>query len=87
LVVFSEIFYAPQNQAWVALVDGVEVPHHRVNYLLRALTLPAGNHEVVFEFKPKTYLAGERLDLTFSWLLITGLGFLGFLGWRSHGKV
>jgi hypothetical protein len=87
LVVFSEIFYAPQNQAWVALVDGVEVPHHRVNYLLRALTLPAGNHEVVFEFKPKTYLAGERLDLTFSWLLIAGLGFLGFLGWRSHGKV
>ena len=50
LLVFSEIYYP----GWTAKVDGQEVELGRVNYVLRALKMPAGKHEVVLEFRPLT---------------------------------
>ena len=37
---------------WRATVDGVEVPIVRVDTLFRGVVLPAGTHEVRFEFAP-----------------------------------
>ena len=37
---------------WVARIDGNEVPFHRANGIFRALCVPGGEHEVVFEFHP-----------------------------------
>lgn len=51
VAVFSEVYFP---WGWTAIVDGKEVPVGRVNYLLRALRLPAGSHEVVFEFNPQS---------------------------------
>lgn len=48
VVVFSEIFYP----GWTATIDGQPAELGRVNYVLRALKVPAGNHEVVMEFRP-----------------------------------
>lgn len=48
VVVFSEIHYP----GWTATVDGKSVELGRVNYILRALRVPAGKHEVVFTFRP-----------------------------------
>ena len=50
LVVFSEIYYP----GWVATVDGVEQPLGRVDYVLRALQVSPGKHEVVLSFFPKS---------------------------------
>ena len=50
VIVFSEIYYP----GWTATVDGVEQPLGRVNYVLRALQVKAGKHEVVLSFFPKT---------------------------------
>jgi hypothetical protein len=50
VLVFSEVYYP----GWTATVDGQEVELGRVNYALRALRVPAGQHEVVLTFRPKT---------------------------------
>ena len=47
LAIFSEIFF---DKGWKAYVDGVEVPAIRADYVLRALTLPAGEHKVQWKF-------------------------------------
>lgn len=49
--VFSEVYY----DGWKASIDGSEVPVSRVNYVLRGIEIPAGEHEVVFEYTSETY--------------------------------
>ena len=50
VVVFSEIYYP----GWTATVDGVEQELGRVDYVLRALQVKPGKHEVVLSFFPKS---------------------------------
>ena len=49
LAVFSEIYFP---WGWNVSVDGKPVEMGRVNYVLRALQLPAGDHEIDFKFAP-----------------------------------
>lgn len=58
LAVFSEIYFP---WGWTATVDGKEVPVGRVNYVLRALQLPAGEHTVVFRFDPQSVHTTETV--------------------------
>lgn len=51
LALFSEVFFP---WGWVAKVDAQEVPIVRANYILRAINVPAGEHEIEFEFAPST---------------------------------
>ena len=49
LAVFSEVYFP---WGWKVSVDGKPVEMGRVNYVLRALQLPAGDHEIDFKFDP-----------------------------------
>jgi hypothetical protein len=60
LTVFSEAFY---KNGWQAYVDGIQVDHFRVNYLLRGLILPEGDREVKFNFKPKVVYTGSYISI------------------------
>lgn len=60
--VFSEIYYP---YGWNAYIDGEKQEHFRVDYVLRALNIPAGHHEVVFEFRPDSIYKGYKVSLTF----------------------
>ncbi len=51
VAVFSEVYFP---WGWKATIDGQEVPLSRVNYVLRALPLPAGKHEIVMTFDPQS---------------------------------
>lgn len=51
VAVFSEVYFP---WGWKATVDGEETPVARVNYVLRAMRLPAGEHEVVMTFDPRS---------------------------------
>jgi hypothetical protein len=83
LAVFSEIYYA---KGWNAFIDGKEVPHFRVNYILRALVLPAGEHTVEFTFHPKSYYTGNTISLASSILLVLAVSGYAFSEYRRKTK-
>lgn len=72
--VFSEIWYGP-DKGWEATIDGKPADHIRVNYLLRGMRLPAGKHEVVFEFKPVSYYTGAKIAYVSSILILLLSGY------------
>ncbi|MCH5226966.1 MAG: YfhO family protein [Muribaculaceae bacterium] len=51
LAVFSEIYFP---WGWTATVDGEKVPIGRVDYVLRAMRVPAGEHKIEFVFDPES---------------------------------
>ena len=65
--VFSEIYYQP---GWNAYIDGELIDHDRVNYVLRGMKIPAGNHEIEFRMAPQSYKIGEWIAYTCSSLLV-----------------
>ncbi|NVN96321.1 MAG: YfhO family protein [Bacteroidetes bacterium] len=67
LAVFSEIYY---KNGWNAYLDGKLVPYIRVNYILRAMNIPQGNHKVEFKFEPKSYFTGEKIGFASSAVLL-----------------
>jgi hypothetical protein len=73
LAVFSEIFY---DKGWNAYIDGKLAHYGRANYILRAMTVPAGLHKIEFKFEPKSYKIGQIIALISSIVVI--LIFIGF---------
>ena len=67
LAVFSEIFY---SKGWEVTVSGETAEHFRVNYLLRGMVIPAGEHVVEFRFRPKAYFTGEKIALASSVIML-----------------
>ena len=75
VVVFSEIYYP----GWTATVDGQEQELGRVNYVLRALRVSPGSHEVVLSFFPKSI---DRTETVAYAAYVALLLILLFLGWN-----
>jgi hypothetical protein len=84
LAVFSEIYYQP---GWVATIDGKEAPHFRVDWTLRGMLIPAGEHTIVYEFKPIGYLTAQYIS-SYASVLITLLliGAILWSGWCMFKK-
>ncbi|MFI5138435.1 MAG: YfhO family protein [Sphingobacteriales bacterium] len=70
IAVFSEIYY---NNGWKMLIDGVEAPYFRADYVLRAAQIPLGNHKVEFIFHPASYYTGEKISIAGSIILVLAL--------------
>ncbi len=78
VAVFSEIWYGPD---WQAYIDGSPVDHARVNYVLRGLRVPAGNHTIEFRIESTPYRVGSTVNVIASAgliLLVLGLLFKEF---------
>lgn len=84
LAVFSEIYY---KNGWEAYVDGEKVPHFRVNYILRAMILPAGEHVVEFKFHPASYYTGNKVSLASSLLLILAIAGFAFSEYKKRKAI
>ena len=76
LAVFSEIYY---EKGWNAYVDGKLTEHFPVDYVLRAIRIPAGKHTIEFKFEPQVIQTGSTITLISSvgmlLLLIVGVYF------------
>jgi hypothetical protein len=74
LAVFSEIYYN-SGKGWDAFIDGQPAKHFRVNYLLRAMRIPAGSHKIEFRFEPTSYYRGNTISM-----IVSLLSFVVILG-------
>jgi hypothetical protein len=81
--VFSEVYY---KSGWKAYIDGKEAPIVKVNYVLRGLAVPAGKHDIKFEFKPQGYYKGKSLTSVFSIVLLAILAIGIFMEWRNRNQ-
>lgn len=85
LAVFSEIWYGKDGD-WKMYIDGKEASLIRANYILRAGVIPAGKHEIILEFKPKSYYTGELISLVCSILLMLSLAYFGYIQYNKSKK-
>ncbi len=69
LAVFSEVWYSP-SKGWKAYIDNKETELIRANYVLRALIIPAGKHQIKMIFDPKSLKIGDLITLITSSLII-----------------
>jgi hypothetical protein len=67
IAVFSEIYYP---KGWNVTIDGKETGHFRADFLLRSMIVPAGNHEIIFSFRPDSYYTGNKIAYAGSGILL-----------------
>ena len=79
-VVFSEIFYP---YGWVSTIDGMETPHHRVNYILRGMQVPNGEHIIEFRFDPQVVKTSSKISLASTSIFILLIVLFGYLKFRK----
>jgi hypothetical protein len=78
LAVFSDIYYPA---GWKAFLDGQEVEIKRVNYILRAVMVPSGEHTIEFRFEPGSVKAANTLAIIGGVLILL---FALWVLWRNR---
>ncbi|WP_455083251.1 YfhO family protein [Prevotella aurantiaca] len=83
VVVFSEIYYP----GWTATIDGQPAELGRVNYILRALNVKAGKHEVVLDFHPSSISTTETIAYVALVALLLAICAALFIEWKKQKAV
>lgn len=81
--VFSEVYY---DKGWDAYIDGTKTAYCKTDYILRGMSVPAGDHKIEFRFEPAVYRLGNTVTV---WsciiaylLLIAALA----IEWKNRSK-
>jgi len=81
--VFSEVYY---DKGWNAFLDGNKTDYCRVDYVLRGMSVPAGDHTIEFRFEPRSFVMGETISwiasIIASVLLLTAI----WMEWKNRKK-
>src|SRR3712207_2168639 len=80
VLVFSEVYYP----GWTATVDGQPVELGRVNYILRAMNIKPGKHEVILDFHPASIKKTETVAYVSYAILFVLVAAGLFIEWRKR---
>jgi hypothetical protein len=83
LCVFSEIYYP---EGWTAYIDGKEAEYFAVDYILRGMELPAGEHTVEWRFKAPKWGMATAVTGVASWLILLALVAVAAIPAYNHWK-
>jgi hypothetical protein len=81
--VFSEIYFP---WGWQITIDGEPAEMERVNYVLRGLNIPAGEHEIEFRFEPTSLTVNTSIAFVSIALILIAGGFVGVRLVRKQQK-
>lgn len=81
VALFSEAHYP---YGWQVTIDGQFYEMFRANYVLRALIVPAGTHEIVFEFIPEVVNTGQIISLSSTLLFLVILWVMVYGAFRKY---
>lgn len=84
LAVFSEIYYP---LGWKAYVDNKETPIVKVNYVLRGIVVPKGDHQIKFELKPISIANSKQASSFASFIIWALLGYVGFYWFKKNKSI
>lgn len=84
LAVFSEIHYEPD---WVAYIDGKRADYLRANYVLRAMVVPAGQHEIEFKNEAPTLHKTDTYGLIIAIITLMAMVAAGIYSCKGERKV
>ena len=60
---------------WEARLDGSPVDIYHANYLFMGIEIPAGEHELVIQYRPKSFYFGAMLSiLILFWIMVLRSG-------------
>lgn len=82
VLVFSENYYP----GWTATVDGQPVELGRVDYILRAIQIQPGKHEVILSFFPKSVNTTETIAYVALLLLLLVFAGVVLIEYRNRKK-
>ncbi|MBC8160517.1 MAG: YfhO family protein [Roseiflexaceae bacterium] len=69
LLVLSDTY----DSSWQATLDGIPTPVYTVNSVLRGVAIPAGEHRVVFRYRPLPFYIGAALSICGIVVLLGGV--------------
>jgi uncharacterized membrane protein YfhO len=83
LAVFSEVYYEPD---WRAYIDGKPADYFRVNYILRAMVIPAGEHTIEFKNESPRLYKLIKVNIVFGILFVLAVAGSLVLYYRKEKK-
>lgn len=78
MIVFSEIYYP---SGWEVYLDGFKSNYFDINYLLRGMLIPKGEHTVEFYFSPKIVKTGINIRII---TIIITFSLIAFLIYKEN---
>lgn len=82
--VLSEVYY---DKGWNAYLDGQKTDYVKVNYVLRGISVPAGQHTIEFRFEPSAYRLGNTLVMISSIVLLLIVIVCIYMIWKEETRV
>lgn len=81
--VLSEVYYPA---GWNAYIDGKKTTYASANYILRGISVPAGQHTIEFKFEPASFYTGQKLVYIANVLLWLSIAASIFIFWKQQRK-